>query len=62
MSQHESEMRRDRRDLVAMLRAIIESNREFRESLPVDWEGDPLDDLCKQADALLARISRRGRS
>jgi hypothetical protein len=31
------------------LKAIIAMNRNFRDSLPRDWEGDPLDDACNAA-------------
>jgi hypothetical protein len=35
------------------LARIIEANDEFRRALPAGWEGDPVDDACKEARAAL---------
>ncbi len=41
-------------ELKMALVRIIEANDRFRKSLPDDWEGDPLNDACEAARALLA--------
>jgi hypothetical protein len=46
---------RDPATIEALLRRIVASNKEFRSSLPEAWEGDPLDDLCKEAEIALSR-------
>lgn len=42
---------------VAMLK-IIEANSEFRETLQEDFEDDPLQQACDQADELLDRLAK----
>lgn len=39
-----------------MLKEIVESNDSFRAQLPAGWEGDPLNDLCVKAKALIAKV------
>ena len=34
---------------------IIEANKEFRDGMPAEWEGDPLQDTIERAQALLSR-------
>lgn len=38
----------------AALEDIIDANQRFRDSLPEDWDGDPLNDACEKAKHLLA--------
>lgn len=45
----------DREELIRSLRAIVAANKEFRDNLPKDWEGDPLQDEIDAAAALLVR-------
>lgn len=40
-----------------LLRKIIERNDEFRASLPGDWEGDPLNDVCNDARQYLQQLT-----
>lgn len=35
------------------LARIVETNADFRSSLPDDWESDPLNDICVEAKRLL---------
>lgn len=46
-------------DLLAMIKRLVEVNAEFRAGLPADWEGDPMDDACKEAAALIAKAEGR---
>jgi hypothetical protein len=39
--------------LVKALKTIIDANHAFLNSLPEDWEGDPLQDACFEAAKLL---------
>jgi hypothetical protein len=43
----------------AALTDIIDTNAEFRAQLPRDWEGDPLNDACESARAVLALVEQR---
>ena len=40
--------------LRAALREIIDAEKEFREQMGADWEGDPVSDACDRAKLLLA--------
>lgn len=42
-------------EMLAMLKKIVEANADFRAGLPPDWDGDPLDDVCKEAETIIAR-------
>jgi hypothetical protein len=46
-------LRVERDALVKALKTIIDANHEFLNSLPEDWEGDPLQDACFEAAKLL---------
>jgi hypothetical protein len=46
-------LKKQRDALVIALKAIIDANHEFLNSLPEDWEGDPLQDACFEAAKLL---------
>ncbi len=39
--------------LYEALKKIVEANDEFRESLPRNWESDPVNDACQEAKPLL---------
>lgn len=39
--------------MLVSLRHIIETNRDFRDQLPPDWDGDPLNDACEKAVKVL---------
>lgn len=39
--------------LRAALVAILDAEQNFRESMPKDWEGDPLTDACEAARKVL---------
>lgn len=45
-------------DLLAALQAILAANDAFRAQLPQDWEGDPVNDACVIARAVLAKAIR----
>lgn len=42
--------------VIAILRAIVAADDEFREQLPPDWDRDPLADEIDRARAFLAEI------
>ena len=42
-------------ELVAALEKVVVANDEFRKTLPDDWDGDPVDDACKEARAAMAK-------
>lgn len=43
--------------LMTALEEILSAEKEFREGMPLGWEGDPLTDACKQARDALAKAS-----
>jgi len=42
--------------LVKALTRILDANYDFRNGMPDDWEGDPLQDACNEARDLLQTI------
>lgn len=44
--------------LVRALKDVTDANREFRATMPDDWEGDPLQDACDEADRLLGVVGQ----
>jgi|SRR5882762_2178489 len=44
--------------LVKALEDILEVEKEFRETMPRDWDGDPLSDACDEATKLLAAYQK----
>jgi hypothetical protein len=47
-------MMSNEQNLRVALEAILKANDEFRAGMPDGWEGDPLQDACNDARALLA--------
>jgi hypothetical protein len=45
-----------RDDLVKALTEILAANKRFRAGMPGGWEGDPLQDACERAAAVLDRV------
>ena len=45
--------------LVKALKNIIAANDDFRRGMPDEWEGDPLQDLCEEARALVGGAARQ---
>ena len=43
--------------LVAALNVILDAEKEFREQMGDDWQGDPLHDACEAARDALAQQS-----
>lgn len=41
--------------LLAALKNIVAANAAFRAQLPPDWDGDPVDDACSEARAVIAK-------
>lgn len=52
-------LRADNAAMLAMLKKLVECNGEFRAELPADWESDPLNDLCMEANAVIAKAEGR---
>lgn len=42
--------------LVKALKDILDANYDFRNGMPDDWEGDPLQDACSEAAKLIDTI------
>lgn len=49
---------RQRDALRKALDGILGAEEEFREGMPVGWEGDPLTDACDAARKVIAELSR----
>jgi hypothetical protein len=47
-------------EILRHLRAIIAANHEFRSSLPEDWESDPVNDACEEAERYLLDSAIKG--
>lgn len=45
---------RQRDALRRALDAILSAEQEFREGMPIGWEGDPLTDACDEARKVIA--------
>ena len=44
--------------LLTALKNILQANAEFRDAMPQDWEGDPLQDACEEARKVVESIAR----
>lgn len=45
-------------ELVTALETVLSANDEFRAAMPDDWEGDPLQDACESARAVLKKAKQ----
>lgn len=45
--------------MVKALKDILDANYDFRNGMPEDWEGDPLQDACAAALPLVSSAMRR---
>ena len=46
-------------ELLEALQKVVDANKEFRATLPVDWEweSDPVNDACIEARAAIAKAT-----